>query len=115
MTHGDTKPGGAHQSTSSDDEQQVSLSDETHKVGLTDVWSTTSVFFLLFFLPVGLLVFTPSCQSSFNGGNLVFNTDGLCNYVRHTYRLLCKMPLKHLHSAKVHIRVLHLAVSTHNH
>lgn len=64
-------------------------------------------FFFLFF---SLLVWFANSlrQSSFDGGNLVFSPDGLCNYVEHAYRLLCKMPLKHLHSAKVHIRELSL-------
>lgn len=63
----------------------------------------------------GFLVLMPSCHSSFDGGNLVFSSDGLCNYVQDAYRLLREMPLKHLHSAKVHIRAPHLAAHAHNH
>lgn len=68
-----------------------------------------------FFWRSGFLLFTPSCQSSFDNGNLVFSPVGLCNYVQDAYRLLREMPLKHLHSAKVHIRVPHLAARAHNH
>lgn len=48
-------------------------------------------------------------------GNLLFSFDRLCNYVKDAYSLLHKMPLKHLHSAKVHISVPHLAVCAHTH
>lgn len=48
-------------------------------------------------------------------GNLLFSFDRLCNYVKDAYSLLHKMPLKHLHSAKVHISVPHLAARTHTH
>lgn len=68
-----------------------------------------------FFWRSGFPLFTPSCQSSFDGGNLVFSPDRLCNYVQDAYGLLREMPLKHLHSAKVHISVPHLAARARNH
>lgn len=99
-------PSGHHQSTSAVDEQQVALSKETHKVELTDVWSTTS----LYFFSLDSLVSYSSHRAA--GPRLTAETSSLaltdCNYVEHAYRLLCKMPLKHLHSAKVHIRELSL-------
>ncbi len=79
----------------------------TQTLKLTDVWSTTSHFW----------------QSGFHSShwpaspqfirNLLFSRDRLCNYVKDAFSLLHKMPLKHLHSAKVHIRVPHLATFTH--
>lgn len=48
-------------------------------------------------------------------GNLLFSFDRLCNYVKDAYSLLHKMPLKHLHSVKVHISVPHLAARAHTH
>lgn len=73
-----------------------------------DVWSNTSLFW-----QSGFHSLHRAAGPRFTG-SLPFSSDTLCNYVEDAYSLLHKMPLKHLHSAKVRISVLHLA-HTHEH